>query len=101
MRAAAAAEAPASLPPLTASADVGDFFNVAHNPALRALIEGLQQHEDGLAWRSFLRAVASGIGAVEHWQRNLPGIDDDDADAHDEGGDLDDEADFYDEGDLY
>lgn len=101
--AAAAAEiaASASLPPLTASADVDDFLNVARNPALRVLIASLQQHEDGLAWRSFIRAVAAGIGAVEYWQRNLLLSDADDeddaaADCSDEDDGFDDEADIYD-----
>jgi hypothetical protein len=90
--AVAAALVPAPLSPLSC-----DYLSIALNPALRALVEGLQQHEDGLAWRSFLRAVAAGCGAVDQWQRHLPFIEDAHCDdcVDEDGDDLDDEADVY------
>jgi hypothetical protein len=93
----AASAAPTSPLPLTAASAVADtFLDVARNPALRALIDELQQHSNGLAWRSFLSAVAAGIGAVEHWQRNqLLQLDEDEVDDG-EDENFDDEADTFD-----
>lgn len=89
--AVAAAAVPASLSPLS-----DDYLNTSLNPALRALVEGLQQHEGGLAWRSFIRAVAAGCGAVDQWQRHLLFPEDGADDYLDEDGDdFDDEADIY------
>jgi hypothetical protein len=80
------------------------FLDVARNPALRALMGGLQQHSQGLAWRSFLRAVSQGTGAVDRWARHVPRDEEyDDAtadDAYDPNAFYDSEGDFYDECEL-
>jgi hypothetical protein len=100
--AAAAVPPAAALLPPSASPALDTFLSAAHNPALCALIDSLQQHQNGLAWRSFIDAVSRGLGAVAHWRRNLQleneFVDDGNEEYFD--GDeeyFDDEADIYDE----
>jgi hypothetical protein len=84
------------LPP-SASPALDTFLSAAHNPALRELIGSMQQHQNGLAWRSFLAAVSSDLGAVTDWRRNLQLEDEFDAVDHGDEEYFDDEGDVYDE----
>ena len=60
-----------SLPPLTSSDDLDDFFDLASNPAIAALQHSLANHQRGLAWRSFIHAVKGGLCEFNHWKRNM------------------------------
>jgi len=46
-----------------------EFFDTARNPALRTLIDELQQHSNHLdnVWRFFLRAMAASVGVIDVW----------------------------------
>lgn len=56
-----------SLPVLTESGEVNEFYLSTANPAFRALCSSLHAYEQGGAWRSFLDAVRAGMSVQQQW----------------------------------
>jgi len=64
---ASASASTSSLPVLTETGEVNEFYLSAANPAFRALCSSLHAHEQGGAWRSFIGAVRAGMSVQQQW----------------------------------